>query len=116
MADLIGQVKFKSDSHNIDEAQLRTAKADVTAKIGDKRGDILVLGFADSCGPAAGNLNLSESRAEALAAELLEHLNGGAAYVFGMGENVGRFGNGLCKSQSHRSARVFLLAPEGMEG
>ena len=87
-----------------------------TAKIGDKRGDILVLGFADSCGHAAGNLNLSESRAEALAAELLEHLNGGAAYVFGMGESVGRFGNGLCDSQSHRSARVFLLAPEGVEG
>lgn len=116
LADSIGRVKFESNSHDIDEEQLHAAEAKVAAKIGDERVDILVLGFADSCGHAAGNLNLSESRAEALAAELLEHLNGGAAYVFGMGEGVGRFGNGLCNSQSHRTARVFLLAPEGEEG
>lgn len=51
-----------------------------------------------------------------LADALLERLNGGVAYVFGMGESVGLFGNGFCNSQAHRSARVFLFAPEGGEG
>ena len=45
----------------------------------------------------------------------MNHLSGGTAHVFGMDESVGAFGNSLCDSRWHRSACVFLLAPDGEE-
>ena len=76
-------------------------------------GDILVLGFADSCGPATLNLDLSERRAESVASKLLEELTGRTIHVFGLGEGVGPFGDELCESPKHRTARMFLLPPNG---
>ena len=69
--------------------------------------------ICDCCGPAVGNLNLSERRAESVAVDLANRLEERTIHVFGMGEIAGAFGNGLCDSRSHRSARVFLLAPDG---
>ena len=119
-ADAVGSIMFDTDNHLIGDAQL----SDVNVVLGNIRkededkgrtDDILVLGFADSCGPAAGNLNLSERRAESVAAKLLDQLSGRTIHVFGMGESLGVLGNDLCASQWHRSARVFLLASEGEE-
>ena len=47
----------------------------------------------------------------------MNHLSGRTAHVFGMDESVGAFGNSLslCDSRWHRSACVFLLAPDGEE-
>ena len=75
--------------------------------------DTIVPEISDSCGPAAGNLNLSERRAESVAADLANRLEERTIHVFGMGESAGAFGDGLRDSRSHRSARVFLLAPDG---
>lgn len=118
LADAVGRIEFGTDNHVIGDEQQRDVKRvfdniQERDQERDTTGDILVLGFADSCGPPAGNLNLSELRAESVAAALLDLLGRRTIHVFGMGESVGAFGNGLCDSQRQRSVRVFLFAPDG---
>ena len=109
----IGCVKFRTGLHAIDCDKQRKAIESAVAHAMNDSGDILVLGLADSCGPATQNLDLSERRAESVANELLEKLTDRTIHVFGLGEGVGPFGEEPCKSQKHRTARMFLLPPDG---
>ena len=109
----IGCVKFGTGLHAVDGGEQQMAIASAVAGAMNDSGDILVLGLADSCGLATQNLDLSERRAESVANTLLEKLTGRTIHVFGLGEGVGPFGDKLCDSQKHRTARMFLLPPDG---
>ena len=109
----IGCVKFDTNHHAVNGGEQQKAIKAAANRAMKDSGDILVLGFADSCGPATLNLDLSERRAESVANELLKRLIGRTIHVFGLGEGVGPFGEEPCKSQKHRTARMFLLPPDG---
>lgn len=103
--DYRGHIGFNSEEFKVEEEPLQSKIKQIGESIGNKSGVVLVLGFADSCGLPAGNLNLSEMRAQAVAEQLREGLSDASMLVLGMGEGTGKFDNGKCSSEWERNAR-----------